>query len=375
VVQGETPRPVVETEDIEDFFENAALSLHWVGPDGTILRANKFELDFLGYEREEYEGHNITEFHADADVIAEILDRLTRGEAIHDYPARMLAKDGSIKHVEINSNVRWHEQQFVHTRCFTRDVTDRVAMARELEQLNHQLELTVAERTAELQGANEQLQELLELKDRFVAVVSHELRTPLTSISGFSLTMERFWDSLPDGQKRDFVEIIGRQSQRLSRLVSDLLTVSRLTSGTYTLNETRFQLRVAVDNVLRELGVEAQVDVDGALYVNADEDAIAHILVNLLTNAQKYGQPPFAISARADVDNVELRVADSGPGVETSFVPRLFDEYSRSEEGQSGAGLGLAIVRWLAEAHAGSAWYEANQPTGAVFAVRLPAGL
>src|SRR5918911_5549481 len=107
-------RRVVEVEDLEDFFENAALSLHWVGPDGTILRANRFELDFLGYERDEYEGHHIADFHADQEVIEDILARLTRGETLHDYPARLKAKDGSIKHVLINSNVRWVDGEFVH---------------------------------------------------------------------------------------------------------------------------------------------------------------------------------------------------------------------------------------------------------------------
>ncbi len=115
--------PAFLNEDIDDFFEKAALSLHWVGPDGTILRANKYELDFLGYSRDEYEGHNIAEFHADQDVIEDILVRLTRGETLADYEARMIAKDGSIRHVLINSNVRWDGDKFVHTRCFTRDVT------------------------------------------------------------------------------------------------------------------------------------------------------------------------------------------------------------------------------------------------------------
>lgn len=112
-----------ENEDIEEFFDNAALSLHWVGPDGTILRANRYELEFLGYSREEYEGHHISEFHVDQDVIHDILARLTRGETLSDYEARMRAKDGSIKYVLINSNVRWHEDKFIHTRCFTRDIT------------------------------------------------------------------------------------------------------------------------------------------------------------------------------------------------------------------------------------------------------------
>jgi PAS domain S-box-containing protein len=112
--------------ELTDFFENAALGLHWVGPDGTILRANQAELDLLGYTREEYIGHNIAEFHADEQVIGDILKRLTCGETLHNYEARLRCKDGSIKHVLISSNVLWEDDRFIHTRCFTRDITSRV---------------------------------------------------------------------------------------------------------------------------------------------------------------------------------------------------------------------------------------------------------
>jgi PAS domain S-box-containing protein len=113
-------------QELADFFENASVGLHWVGPDGTILRANQAELDLLGYAREEYVGHNIAEFHADDQAIGDILKRLTCGETLHNYEARLRCKDGRIKHVLISSNVLWDEDRFVHTRCFTRDITDRV---------------------------------------------------------------------------------------------------------------------------------------------------------------------------------------------------------------------------------------------------------
>jgi PAS domain S-box-containing protein len=112
-------------EELTDFFENAAVGLHWVGPDGTILRVNQAELDLLGYTREEYLGHNIAEFHVDRDVINDILRRLTANETLDSYEARLRCKDGSIRHVLISSNVRRDNGRFVHTRCFTRDITER----------------------------------------------------------------------------------------------------------------------------------------------------------------------------------------------------------------------------------------------------------
>src|SRR5437016_9277929 len=110
---------------LTDFFENSAVALHWVGPDGTVLRVNQAELDMLGYTREEYEGHNISEFHADRNIIENVLTRLRAGEVLQNYEARLLCKDGSIKHAQVSSSVYWEGEKFVHTRCFTRDITER----------------------------------------------------------------------------------------------------------------------------------------------------------------------------------------------------------------------------------------------------------
>lgn len=110
--------------ELSDFFENAVMALHWVGPDGTILRVNRAELDMLGYSRDEYLGHHISEFHADPVVITDILRCLSAGEQIHDCAAQLRCRDGSIKHVLIDSNVLWEGDRFIHTRCFTRDVSE-----------------------------------------------------------------------------------------------------------------------------------------------------------------------------------------------------------------------------------------------------------
>lgn len=111
--------------ELSDFFENASVALHWVGPDGTIIRANRAELDLLGYSREEYVGRNIAEFHVDQETIADILRRLAAGETLRGEETRMRCKDGSIKYVLIDSSVRWEDGRFIHTRCFTRDITDK----------------------------------------------------------------------------------------------------------------------------------------------------------------------------------------------------------------------------------------------------------
>lgn len=118
--------------ELTDFFENAAFGLHWVGPDGTVLRVNQAELDMLGYTRDEYVGHHIAEFHADQSVVEDILARLHAGEVLQNYEARMRCKDGRIRHVRINSSVYREAGEFIHTRCFTRDITERKRTASRL---------------------------------------------------------------------------------------------------------------------------------------------------------------------------------------------------------------------------------------------------
>ncbi|WP_019026900.1 PAS domain-containing protein [Colwellia piezophila] len=113
-----------EVEDLWSFLDQAAVSIHLVGSDGTVHFANKMELDALGYTADEYIGHNIAEFHIDQNIIQDILTRLTNGETLLSYVARLKKKDGSILYVSINSNVYKKDETFVHTRCFTSEINE-----------------------------------------------------------------------------------------------------------------------------------------------------------------------------------------------------------------------------------------------------------
>ena len=114
-------------QELNDFFEHASVGLQWAGPDGTILRVNQAELDLLGYEHDEYAGHSIFEFYAEETEAKDLLRRLHAGEVVNDFEARLRCKNGTIKHVLINSNVLRENGKFIHSRCFTRDITDRKA--------------------------------------------------------------------------------------------------------------------------------------------------------------------------------------------------------------------------------------------------------
>lgn len=115
---------------LKDYFENATICLHWVNANGIIIWANQAELKLLGYTEQEYIGRHISEFHASKSAIEDIMTRLINKQRIENYDAELVSKDGSIRHVTINSSALWEGEKFIHTRCFTIDVTEQKLAAK-----------------------------------------------------------------------------------------------------------------------------------------------------------------------------------------------------------------------------------------------------
>jgi PAS domain S-box-containing protein len=144
-------------DDVADLFENGVMGLRFVGADGTILRANQAELDLLGYRHDEYVGHNLGEFDADGDRLARVLERIRAGESVDKYPARLWGGDGRVRHVQISSSGRFLRGEFVHSRCFTVDVSEQERLNRTMrksDQLSRQLleALPIAIYTTDAEG-------------------------------------------------------------------------------------------------------------------------------------------------------------------------------------------------------------------------------
>jgi two-component system phosphate regulon sensor histidine kinase PhoR len=217
----------------------------------------------------------------------------------------------------------------------------------------------------------------------FIANVSHELRTPLTSIQGYTETL------LDGGQEsdhsREFLEIIRKNAARMSRLTEDLLTLARVESG-----EQRFDVRpVSPAELLQEAvqsfqelaraqGVELKVENTTAADVNADREAVHQVFSNLIDNALKYGGTGGAIilGAQPCARGVEFYVQDSGPGIPSEHLPRLFERFYRVDKARSresgGTGLGLAIAKHIVLAHGGAITAESELNHGSRFLFTLP---
>jgi PAS domain S-box-containing protein len=260
-------------------------------------------------------------------------------------------------------------------------VVERDAQGRAVRAIGTHLDVT------ERRQAIEALHEADRRKDEFLAMLGHELRNPMAGLTTAVRVLSR--DPGLGAPARQAAAIATRQLGQLRRLVDDLLDVSRITRGHVDLAIASLQVgeavRASVDGVRPVCEARGhRVDVtpiDPALSVRADPVRLAQILDNLLSNACKFTPPggTITVSARADGAEVELRVDDTGIGLEPGALESVFELFLQVEPGvglaQGGLGIGLALVRQLAELHGGSARAEsAGRGEGASFVVRLPRG-
>lgn len=215
-------------------------------------------------------------------------------------------------------------------------------------------------------------------KSDFVANAAHELRTPLTAICGVAEILGGYRSRLAPGQIDEYCAILQEQTDRARRLITSLLDLSRLEQGLMQVDLRPIPLRDAARRALGAAapppGTDVALDVAEGLSVLADSTLLERILVNLLTNAYRYGGAAVGIAAGpAGGGRVRLAVHDDGEGVPEALLPSLFTPFARGPGARAGdgVGLGLAIVRGLAEAQEGSVAYEPGRPRGARFVLEL----
>jgi signal transduction histidine kinase len=225
-----------------------------------------------------------------------------------------------------------------------------------------------------LATANDELRRIDYLRAGLVSTLAHDVRNPLTTIRGVHRTLIRRWGRVDPEIALELLSSADHQARRLEGLAIDLLELARLNDGRLDLNIKAVPVAEAIDTALSYLdpGVSVEMSVDPSLQVKADPDRIQQILVNLMSNAFKYGKPPFAIEAQSHGDCVSLWFKDRGPGIPQDRLDDLFQPFQLQGDSDS-VGFGLAIVRALAEAHHGRLTYHPNVPHGACFELELPA--
>ena len=215
-----------------------------------------------------------------------------------------------------------------------------------------------------------------------VATVSHEIRSPLTSVKGFTRTMLAKWDRFSDEQKRQMLMTINEDADRVTRLLTELLEVSRIDAGRVQLQRVVLDVRGVVRRVVEKaehLQEGQQVEVDlpdeiGTVY--ADADKLEQVLTNLIENALHYAPgAPIRVRVAENDGAVEISVADGGAGIHTDQLRSIFGKFARGRgTKRAGTGLGLYITKGLVEAHGGHVWAESTPGEGATFHVVLPRG-
>jgi len=230
------------------------------------------------------------------------------------------------------------------------------------------------------------IRQLENTRQEFVANVSHELRTPLSLIKGFV-------ETLLEGARNDsdkcarFLQTIEKHTDRLTFLIEDLLTISRLESGQIVMNLHPVELREEADRAiddLRSRSVEKNITLENAvpagLTARADAERLQQVFSNLVENAIKYGRNNgrVIIGGRAlpDKEWVEMRVQDDGPGIPAEARERVFERFYRVDRARSretgGTGLGLSIVKHIVQAHGGEVWLKSELSVGTTFYFTLP---
>jgi len=257
-----------------------------------------------------------------------------------------------------------------------------VVYSHRLEQKSRELEAA----TRELKAANERLTELDRMKDDFISTVTHELRTPLTSIRAFA---EILLDepALALAERKRFLGIIARETERLTRMINQVLDLAKIESGKAEWNVTEVDLREVIEDAVAttsQLFREKQVELRATIApdlprVPIDRDRILQVLLNLLSNAVKFCDRPDSqvrIDARPERDRLRVDVTDNGPGISAADREIIFEKFRQVgdtlTEKPQGTGLGLPISRQIIEHFGGRLWVESEPGRGSTFSFTLP---
>ena len=321
--------------ELADILENAIEGVQQVGPDQRILWTNQALLNLLGYSRQEYVGHPLSDFHVHQQIFADFWARLTRKEEVRNFPAELRCKDGSAKQVIINSNALWQDREFVHTRCFVRDVTEHNRLEQSL-------------RAAEKQAA----------MGRMAAIIAHEINNPLEAVSNVFYLL-RDHPSL-DNDARELARIANDEMARMRHIAKQTLAFYRDAEKPVPVS-LRLILEDVIDAFYRQIQssrvtVVWKIKTDGMVLAFPVE--VRQIFINLVANAL-HAMPDggvLRIHLRNRSEGREgssrrgicVNITDTGSGIPPAIREKVFQPFF-STKSDKGTGLGLWVSRGIAQ--------------------------
>jgi PAS domain S-box-containing protein len=317
--------------ELADFLENAAEGVQQVGADQKIRWANKALLKLLGYTQEEYVNHGLAEFHADKKRFEEFWGKLMRGEEVYNFAADLRCKNGSTKHVLIQSNGFWGEGQFMHTRCFVRDVTEQRLLERALREGQAELQRVVEQRTAALRRLSVRVLGWQDAERRRIARELHDsLGQYLTGLK-IDLDMLR--------ERPGSAELWAQSEELLARCIAEVRTLSYLLHPPMMdeaglSSAARWYLQGFGDRSGISVNLETSDDLDRL--PDAIEVGLFRIIQEALTNVHRHSGATVAdIRILRDAEQVLLEVKDNGRGMPEEVLHRFYE---------TGAGTGVGLT-------------------------------
>ena len=272
------------------------------------------------------------------------------------------------------SLMRNYRGEPVATVCLVNDISDRRRAEQEREQL-----------IAQLQEANEKLQVLDKMKTNFISTVSHELRTPLTTIKAF-VELLLLKQGMPDERKVKLMSTVNVETDRLARLITDLLDLSRIEAGSMKWQFEEVSIADLIRSVIESMAVLFEnkglrvmtVFTPSLPPVSGDRDRLVQVVTNILSNAVKFTPRGggIRVAVRQESNQIAVEISDSGIGIPAAHIDLIFEKFHRSDDvltaATEGTGLGLAISRQIVEYHGGSIWVTSTYGKGSTFTFTLP---
>jgi PAS domain S-box-containing protein len=351
-------------ELLQSVYQSSPLGIY-IMHDDRLQYANPQFQKITGFNKAELIGRELLSLVAieDIDVVKSSVVFTLQEASPYPCEYRILNKTGQIKWVmQTVSPIRYEGREAILGSLM--DITERKYLERKVIEY----------------------EELSKMKSDLLATVSHELRTPLATIKGYSTMILDYFAKLTSEETREYLKSIDNSTDRLSKLVDNLLETSRLEAGLLNLEKTP----VAITQLIEKVAVEASIR-DNQRHTfatrgkrlpraNIDAKRIRQVLDNLIDNATKYSPPDteIIIAAEQSGDELLLSVADHGPGIPAGELRNIFDRMYRIEQrvysGADGMGLGLYICQRLVEAHGGKIWAESILGQGTTIKFTLPAG-
>ena len=394
------------SEEMAAIFESSSFGIAFI-KNRVMVKANHKLEELFGYEQGELCGRSTRCWYPDEESFQSVgaaYSELSKGQT-HRRVTRMQHKDGSLFWARLSGCAL--SAKISHGSVWTvEDVTAEYEATAALQLAKEKAEAAeekLRASYAEVEAANCRLVELDRMKSDFLSSVSHELRTPLTSIRGFARLIDREFSRtfLPlQGQDaslqkksqriRDNLEIILKESERLTRLINDVLDLAKIEAGRVEWHDVPIRPEDLVRDAANAVhgmfepkpGVALQLEIEAGLpSFIGDADRMLQVLVNLLNNASKFTERgSVTLSAALDGDGlIRIQVRDTGIGFAVADAETIFDKFQQSKHGDTlvdrpaGTGLGLAISREIVARHGGRIWATSTPGEGSVFTLTLPA--